>query len=169
MNSNDEIVIVGMSRTPIGNFQGELSNKTGPDLGGSAIEAAIKNSKISPSDIDDVIAEQDNPIVIDVFIYFLSDLIRSLVVLNGVFLKSKDNIAQIISNLDTTKEILRHYIGIISPCAITLCPDEYVGYIRKIICHQSAKSSRVRYLISWNDNDMLYTAKPKSSFSAPGI
>ncbi len=55
MNSNDEIVIVGMSRTPIGNFQGELSNKTGPDLGGSAIEAAIKNSKISPSDIDDVI------------------------------------------------------------------------------------------------------------------
>ena len=44
MNSNDEIVIVGMSRTPIGNFQGELSNKTGPDLGGSAIEAAIKTA-----------------------------------------------------------------------------------------------------------------------------
>ncbi len=54
-DANDEVVIVGLSRTPIGNFQGELSGATGPDLGASAIEAAIKNASISPGDIDDVI------------------------------------------------------------------------------------------------------------------
>ncbi len=54
-NADDEIVIVGMSRTPIGNFQGELSNASGPELGGFAIEAAINNASISASDVDDVI------------------------------------------------------------------------------------------------------------------
>ena len=53
--ADDEIVIVGMSRTPIGNFQGELSNASGPELGGFAIEAAINNASISASDVDDVI------------------------------------------------------------------------------------------------------------------
>ena len=55
MTGKDEVVIVGMSRTPIGNFQGELSNVTGPDLGGSAIKAALGKSKITPTEVDDVI------------------------------------------------------------------------------------------------------------------
>ncbi len=52
---NDPIVIVGMARTPMGAFQGELANFSASDLGKVAIEEALKRSKVSANDIDDVI------------------------------------------------------------------------------------------------------------------
>jgi len=53
--NNDPIVIVGMARTPMGAFQGELSTFTASDLGKVAIEEALKRSKVSANDVDDVI------------------------------------------------------------------------------------------------------------------
>ena len=40
----DEIVITGAGRTAIGGFQGTLSSKTAPELGGHAIQAALANA-----------------------------------------------------------------------------------------------------------------------------
>jgi len=52
---NDPIVIVGMARTPMGAFQGELGTFSASDLGKVAIEEAVKRAKVSAADIDDVI------------------------------------------------------------------------------------------------------------------
>lgn len=51
----DSIVITGFSRTPMGAFQGVLSEVSAPMLGGIAIEEAVKRSGISPSDVDETI------------------------------------------------------------------------------------------------------------------
>lgn len=54
MTSSD-IVIVGAARTPMGGFQGDLKDKTAPELGASAIKAAIDRAGLTPADIDEVI------------------------------------------------------------------------------------------------------------------
>ena len=51
----DPIVIVGAARTPMGGFQGELSDATAPELGGVAIKAALARAGVAPEDVDDVI------------------------------------------------------------------------------------------------------------------
>ncbi len=51
----DPVVIVGMARTPIGAFQGELASLTAVDLGKAAIAEAVKRAGIAPSDVEDVI------------------------------------------------------------------------------------------------------------------
>jgi acetyl-CoA C-acetyltransferase len=48
-------VIVGAARTPIGRFLGGLSPASAPQLGASAIRAALDRSGADPNDIDDVI------------------------------------------------------------------------------------------------------------------
>ena len=53
--AQDSLVIVGLARTPIGNFQGSLSTVEGPVLGGAAIEAALSRAGVAPGDVDDVI------------------------------------------------------------------------------------------------------------------
>lgn len=55
MQNNDPVVIVGMARTPMGAFQGELAGFTAPELGRVAIEAAVKRAGIAAADIEDVI------------------------------------------------------------------------------------------------------------------
>ena len=55
MPKTDPIVIIGAARSPMGSFQGSLSNASAPELGGVAISKAIKNSEISVEDINDVI------------------------------------------------------------------------------------------------------------------
>lgn len=49
----DPIVIVGMARTPIGSFMGSLSSQTASQLGGVAIEAALKSANISGQDVSE--------------------------------------------------------------------------------------------------------------------
>jgi len=49
----DPIVIVGMARTPIGGFQGELAGVTGPDLGATAIKAALERAGVKPEEVDE--------------------------------------------------------------------------------------------------------------------
>ena len=53
--NNDPIVIVGLARTPLGAFQGELKGFAAPDLGAAAIRAAVERAKIRPAEVDEVI------------------------------------------------------------------------------------------------------------------
>ena len=55
MSTSDPIVIVGMARTPIGGFQGDLKDVSGPELGSCAIRAALERSGVTAEDIDEVL------------------------------------------------------------------------------------------------------------------
>jgi acetyl-CoA C-acetyltransferase len=50
----DDVVIVGMARTPIGDFMGELSSVTAPKLGAAAIQAAVERAGLKPEMIEAV-------------------------------------------------------------------------------------------------------------------
>jgi acetyl-CoA C-acetyltransferase len=52
---NDPIVIVGLSRTPMGAFQGELKGFAAPELGAAAIRAAVERAEIRPDEVQEVI------------------------------------------------------------------------------------------------------------------
>lgn len=52
---HDPVVIVGMARTPIGAFQGELSGFAASDLGQVAIKAALERAKVTGNDVGEVI------------------------------------------------------------------------------------------------------------------
>ena len=53
--NDDPIVITGIARTPMGSFQGCLSELTAAQLGASAIQAAVARSGLEKTDIDEVI------------------------------------------------------------------------------------------------------------------
>ena len=53
--SSDPIVILSARRTPVGAFQGVFANVTAPQLGAAAIKAALTDSGLAASDIDEVI------------------------------------------------------------------------------------------------------------------
>src|ERR1700689_5235840 len=53
--SSDPVVILSARRTPVGAFLGALSGLTGPQLGAAALKAALADSKIPASEIDEVI------------------------------------------------------------------------------------------------------------------
>lgn len=56
MSSNtDPVVIVGMARTPVGGFLGELSGLSASDLGGHAIAGAIQRAGLSPEAVDEAL------------------------------------------------------------------------------------------------------------------
>lgn len=52
--TTDPIVILGLSRTPMGAFQGELSSLSAPELGGMAIDAALNMAQIDRNLVDEV-------------------------------------------------------------------------------------------------------------------
>jgi len=52
---SDKIVITGSARTPMGGFQGVLSDATAAELGAAAIAAAVERSRIEKAAIDEVI------------------------------------------------------------------------------------------------------------------
>src|SRR6202162_4515195 len=54
MNS-DPIVILAARRTPVGAFQGAFATVTAPQLGSVAIKAALADSGVAPSQVDEVI------------------------------------------------------------------------------------------------------------------
>ncbi len=53
--TNDPIVIVGLARTPMGGFQGDLKSFAAPELGAAAIRAAVERAKVRPEDVDEVL------------------------------------------------------------------------------------------------------------------
>ncbi|ARO26420.1 acetyl-CoA C-acyltransferase [Rhizobium sp. S9] len=55
MALQDPIVIVGAARTPIGSFQGELKEVTAPELGATAIRAALERSRVSAEAVEEVV------------------------------------------------------------------------------------------------------------------
>ena len=52
--TTEPIVITGAARTPIGNFQGELSALTAPKLGAVAITAALERARVTPEQVSEV-------------------------------------------------------------------------------------------------------------------
>ena len=69
MHKTDPIVIIGAARSPMGSFQGSLSNASAPELGGVAISSAI-NDALYPLNV----SVSSLPIRMS----FVSDLIASL-------------------------------------------------------------------------------------------
>lgn len=55
MSHNDPIVIVSAVRTPMGGFSGCLANVSAPELGATAIKAAVAQSKLGSDQVDEVI------------------------------------------------------------------------------------------------------------------
>jgi acetyl-CoA C-acetyltransferase len=55
MASSDDVVVVGMARTPVGGLLGELSGVAAPMLGAAAIKQAVASARVSPEAIDQVI------------------------------------------------------------------------------------------------------------------
>ena len=51
----DPVVIAGMARTAMGGFQGDLKDVAAPQLGATAIRAAVERAGLDASDIDEVI------------------------------------------------------------------------------------------------------------------
>src|SRR5215469_3099277 len=55
MASLEEVVIVSAVRTPVGKFQGSLSDFTAPQLGAIAVREAVKRAGIDPNTVDECI------------------------------------------------------------------------------------------------------------------
>jgi acetyl-CoA C-acetyltransferase len=55
MSSSDDVVILSGVRTPIGKFQGSLSDVPAPKLGAIAVKEAVRRAGIDPATVDEVI------------------------------------------------------------------------------------------------------------------
>ncbi len=55
MASFDDVVIISGCRTPVGKFQGSLSDFTAPQLGALVVREAVKRAGIDPAQIDECI------------------------------------------------------------------------------------------------------------------
>lgn len=55
MNMKDPVVIVGSARTPMGGFQGELSEMSAAELGAVAIRAALDRAGLAAEAVDEVL------------------------------------------------------------------------------------------------------------------
>lgn len=55
MSTSDPIVIVSALRTPMGGFSGCLANVTAPELGATAIKAAVTQAELGNDQVDEVI------------------------------------------------------------------------------------------------------------------
>lgn len=52
--SEDPVVITAAVRTPMGGFQGDLSGASAPELGATAIKAALDRAGVAPDTVDEV-------------------------------------------------------------------------------------------------------------------
>ena len=55
MASFDDVVIISGCRTPVGKFQGSLSEFTAPQLGAIVVREAVKRAGVAPTEIDECI------------------------------------------------------------------------------------------------------------------
>ncbi|WP_429354009.1 acetyl-CoA C-acyltransferase [Paraburkholderia sp. 32] len=53
--SDDPVVIVGAARTPLGGFQSDLASLTAPQLGASAIRAAVDRAGLPPEAVEEIL------------------------------------------------------------------------------------------------------------------
>src|SRR5450631_4027796 len=55
MAGSNEVVIIAGCRTPIGKFQGSLSDMTAPQIGAVAVREAVKRANLQPQQVDECI------------------------------------------------------------------------------------------------------------------
>src|SRR5680860_1726743 len=55
---DEEIVIVGAARTPVGSFNGSLASQSAHALFEFAIRASLERAKVDPADVNEVIMGQ---------------------------------------------------------------------------------------------------------------
>jgi acetyl-CoA C-acetyltransferase len=55
MSNHDPIVVVSAARTPMGGFQGDLSDVEAPELGAAAIRAALERAKLDPATVEEIV------------------------------------------------------------------------------------------------------------------
>src|SRR4051794_38698825 len=55
MAAFDDVVIISGVRTPVGKFQGSLSDFTAPQLGAAVVREAVKRAAIDPKQVDECI------------------------------------------------------------------------------------------------------------------
>src|ERR1700745_4321153 len=55
MPSFDDAVIISACRTPVGKFQGSLSDFTAPQLGAIVVREAVKRAHLDPAQVDECI------------------------------------------------------------------------------------------------------------------
>ncbi len=53
--THDPIVITGYARTPMGGFQGDFAGCAGPELGASAVRAAVERAGVNGEDVNQII------------------------------------------------------------------------------------------------------------------
>ena len=53
--AHDPIVITGYARTPMGGFQGDFASCAGPDLGATAVRAAVERAGVSGGEVNQII------------------------------------------------------------------------------------------------------------------
>ena len=53
--ADDPVVIVGMSRTPMGGLLGDLAGMSANELGAIAVKAASEEAKLSETDVNEII------------------------------------------------------------------------------------------------------------------
>jgi len=53
--SADPIVIVSAARTPMGGFQGDFASVAAPELGATAISAALERAKLAPEAVEEIV------------------------------------------------------------------------------------------------------------------
>src|ERR1700734_3421931 len=55
MASSNDVVVIAGCRTPIGKFQGSLSDLTAPQIGAVAVREAVKRANLDPKQVDECI------------------------------------------------------------------------------------------------------------------
>src|SRR5438270_9104158 len=55
MAASDDVVIISACRTPVGKFQGSLSDLGAPQLGAIAVREAVRRAKLDPKQVDECI------------------------------------------------------------------------------------------------------------------
>src|SRR5438045_5997692 len=55
MAASDDVVIISACRTPVGKFQGSLSDLSAPQLGAAAVREAVKRANLDPKQVDECI------------------------------------------------------------------------------------------------------------------
>src|SRR5437660_7723232 len=55
MAASDDVVIISACRTPVGKFQGSLSDLSAPQLGAMVVREAVKRANVDPKQVDECI------------------------------------------------------------------------------------------------------------------
>ena len=61
MAALDEVVIISGFRTPVGRFQGSLSDLSATQLGAIVVREAVQRAKLDPKQVDECIMARDGP------------------------------------------------------------------------------------------------------------